>query len=453
MECIFCSKPLDNSDEHIILDSLNGKLHSKEIICSECNNFFGSKLDSVAKNFFNPVLLVFGFKNASGVMIENLKSEQKFLLQKDLSIKQIKLDIKELIVKGKRLLTVSGNAKDAINYFNKHSKRLHGKGIKSLKESKEYVVKRPGPMRFKVDFKTSEKMDLLLNKIAFEFLHYNKIENVETGELKGKIRNLETPFSNVTYCNLDEDIRKFDDREISHLLILKNFNNNLIVYIELFNVVCAVVIISENYNDKDIEIFYYQDAVTGEKFDSLPQINDAEIERLLQSKMQTEIEVTPLVNKLFYRKREREFRSIIDTELDALSKRLGAELDTGVISKKEFKDKYIDESTSFLARLSIDFPYMLDDVDDVNNDDLNYLHSNMRENQYDDFYQKFKNLKGKTVKIDNNRFFKIEDFVKVPIASQNGITVCKVDVVLFDGIETMYIPYGEFFDRIGIARN
>ncbi|WP_367182322.1 HNH endonuclease [uncultured Aquimarina sp.] len=58
MKCFFCTNDLDNSDEHIILNSLNGKLHSKEIICSECNNFFGAKLDSVAKDFFNPILFI-----------------------------------------------------------------------------------------------------------------------------------------------------------------------------------------------------------------------------------------------------------------------------------------------------------------------------------------------------------------------------------------------------------
>lgn len=49
MKCKFCPNDLDNSDEHITLNCLNGKLHSREIICSECNNYFGSQLDNVAK--------------------------------------------------------------------------------------------------------------------------------------------------------------------------------------------------------------------------------------------------------------------------------------------------------------------------------------------------------------------------------------------------------------------
>ncbi|RYZ18782.1 MAG: hypothetical protein EOO10_25255 [Chitinophagaceae bacterium] len=51
--CIFCSNPLDGSDEHIIPDSLNGRLHSKGIICSDCNQHFGEKLDPVLKECFS----------------------------------------------------------------------------------------------------------------------------------------------------------------------------------------------------------------------------------------------------------------------------------------------------------------------------------------------------------------------------------------------------------------
>ena len=60
MNCLFCKNPLDGSDEHIIPDSLNGRIHSKKIICYNCNsNVFGKKIDPVGKEFFDYLLLVF----------------------------------------------------------------------------------------------------------------------------------------------------------------------------------------------------------------------------------------------------------------------------------------------------------------------------------------------------------------------------------------------------------
>jgi hypothetical protein len=40
--CIYCGEPLTDQtrNEHIILNSLNGSLKSKEIVCDSCNSFF-----------------------------------------------------------------------------------------------------------------------------------------------------------------------------------------------------------------------------------------------------------------------------------------------------------------------------------------------------------------------------------------------------------------------------
>lgn len=446
MKCIFCSNNLDNSDEHIILYSLNGKLHSKEIICSECNNFFGSQLDNVAKKFFNIILLSFQFKNASGEIAENLKGEDKFLFQKDLTTKQVKLDISEFKSKGKRLISISGNAKDAMKKFEKLAKNLENAGSKIIAKSIEEVT-RGVPLRIKVDFKTNPEINILLNKIALEYCHYKKVPDLNTKELALRIRALDKTLSNVFYCNLTEEIRKFSDREITHCIFLKKIDTKLIVYIELFNVICSVIVIDEKYAGEAIEYQYYQNAITGEKINCDLEINLNEVKKLLESSPVSIVDFNPLANKLFFRKRDKDFSDEIDRELNLITIRLQNELKNKQITQNEYSEKYINECSQMVAQLSIENPYLLDDVDDANNDELNYYHSNIREEQFEEFSNTFKQLIGKKVNYDD-KIYLIEEFSQVPIAEQNGIKISRLYICLFNGFNRVYLPYRDFFEGI-----
>ena len=448
MECIFCENELDSSDEHIILNCLNGRLHSKEIICSECNNFFGSQLDNVAKKFFNTILLVFEFKNASGEMAENLKGESKFLFQKNLTPKQVKLDVKEIKYGGRRLISVSGNEKDAIKKFEKLTKKLVESGSKIIAKSIEKGG-RNQPLRIKIDFKTSSEISVLLNKIALEYCHYTKIQNLNTKDLAIQIRALDKNLSNVFYCNIEEEIRKFSTGEITHFILLKKINNKLVVYIELFNIICAVIVIQDNYQE-EVEHSYYQNAITGEKLDDYPKIDIKKIAELIDSKAENIVDFAPLANKLFLRKRDKDFSELINLELKSLTDKLQAELDNKEISKEEFREKYLDQSTQLIAELSVENPYLLDDVDDANNDDINYIHSNIREEQFEEFSDKYSYLIGKKVNYENDKTYVIEEFSRSPFAEQNGIKISKLYIALFNGFDRVYIPYREFFEGISI---
>jgi hypothetical protein len=46
MNCLYCPNPLNGSDEHIILSAIGGRKSSTQILCSRCNNEFGSTIDA-----------------------------------------------------------------------------------------------------------------------------------------------------------------------------------------------------------------------------------------------------------------------------------------------------------------------------------------------------------------------------------------------------------------------
>lgn len=48
-KCYLCGRELKDSnlsDEHIVLNAIGGRLHSKKLICKDCNSEMGNKADS-----------------------------------------------------------------------------------------------------------------------------------------------------------------------------------------------------------------------------------------------------------------------------------------------------------------------------------------------------------------------------------------------------------------------
>jgi hypothetical protein len=52
--CFFCPNQLNSSDEHVVLSGLGGRKSSKLIMCSKCNNRFGSTIDAALLEALNP---------------------------------------------------------------------------------------------------------------------------------------------------------------------------------------------------------------------------------------------------------------------------------------------------------------------------------------------------------------------------------------------------------------
>ena len=137
-----------------------------------------------------------------------------------------------------------------------------------------------------------------------------------------------------------------------------------------------------------------------------------------------------MINKLFARKRDRDFGILLDNVLTEIKERLEKEISDGKITDSEFNKKFVEESTEFIANYQIENPYMWEDLDDANNDDINYIHSNLRENQFEEFCEKNAPLIGKKVRIDDAKIYIAEKFKKIPVAQQNGIQIINVRVVL-----------------------
>ena len=375
-----------------------------------------------------------------------MQGEDDYLFKKDKKVIQRKPKITKWRIDGKTLVSISADPKNAIKLFDKYVERLEKNGGKKLASR---IEKNNGnePLRIKAEFKTSTKIDLLLNKIATEYCAYNKIFTKQLEQLALRTRNLDDNFENIFYINPNENFRSFKSGEISHFIKLWSANSTIYTYIELFNVICATLILAKDYDGEEIDYQYYQDALTGEKFTDFPNIDNNDFLSVIELDVKT-ADFSEMINKLFARKRDRDFGILLDNVLAEIKERLEKEISDGKITDSEFNEKFVEESTEFIANYQIENPYMWEDLDDANNDDINYIHSNLRENQFEEFCEKNAPLIGKKVRIDDAKIYIAEKFEKIPVAQQNGIQIINVRVVLYNGIERRYIPYREFFEGI-----
>jgi HNH endonuclease len=448
MNCLFCDNPLDNSDEHIIPDSLNGKLHSKNIICYTCNSeIFGLKIDPIAKEFFSLVLLALQFKNAPGRTFEDINGDL-FLVKKDGKITEIRPKVE----KYQEYLTVSGPPEDTIKQFAKIARTLEKEG-KRIKEVQLCHITEPlGNLKIEANFKVSPKLILLLNKIAIEFYGFKQLPIKKIESLAKKIKNLDSTLSNIRFCNFNQEYRKFGDSEISHLIQLFSINKKLIVYIELFNIICAAVMIDSNFEGNEIDLQYYQDAITGDTIEYIEKLNQEYIGKLFDNNVDdyAKINFDILVNRVFQSKRKRDISNEIKDKLNKLENDLKERLNKNLITNEEYADKMIIEGSKIIAEVSIANPYLFDDLDDVNNTEINYLHSNMKELDFEEFCINNRNLIGTIIKINDDVNFKILEFEKTFLMEKNGIEIVKVNVIVDNGIKKLSLPYREAFQFIGI---
>lgn len=90
--CIFCSSLLDDHtrSEHILLNALGGRMTSKNVLCSNCNNKFGSGADKDLADSVAPLRTICGLKSGTNQDAPSIRGidvgEHKFDLHGDGSV-------------------------------------------------------------------------------------------------------------------------------------------------------------------------------------------------------------------------------------------------------------------------------------------------------------------------------------------------------------------------------
>lgn len=461
MKCIFCNNSLDNSDEHIIPSSINGRLHSKKLICSNCNSvIFGTKIDPVLSELFKSLIHILGLKNARGMLAEDEKGN-KYLIDKNKNIKALKPEVKVQRKNDGIHFSIQGDKKQVLDYLHKKAKRkkTNKKFVPLISKKFKLREKEVAVPILKIEhnFEITQNVILELYKIALEFYCYSGLEQKFIEGLLKRVYKLDDSLNDIVFCNLQGDVQMFDIHEISHKIYLKSDVNERILYcyVELFNVICAVIPLVENYTGDNVELSYYQDVLTGKVIDKPIHISLKPSEVLKSGRNYKNEDFNLLFNLLLKRNEYRLLEDTFDLTLSDILNEVKKEIEDGKLNKNRLQDEYLERSVKFIAETSVYYPYFIEDLDDEKNDSINYINSNLNERYFRAFYKINKKAFGLNVKIDENNTCTLVDFIKHPILKRNGVTIIKVYCVLENHKtkELQYFPYYPVFEEMNFQVN
>ncbi len=456
--CIFCNNILDNSDEHIIPKSINGKLHSKEIICSICNSsIFGKNVDPVLSKIFKTVIHALNLKSSKALEAVD-EYGNKYLISKNGQTHLQKAEIKFKRGKDGIEFNVNGDKKELFKYFEQRLKRFDKtigttKPLKLKKFESQTVEQKYRTLIIEDKFEINNILKLALYKIALEFYAYkhNDLNLIKT--LLKRVHELDENLDEIFFCNFFGEVRMFEEHEVTHLIVIRSDSKEKMIYcyIELFNIICAFIPLVKNYSGNKIDYSYRQDCITGEKIDSLLKLNINPKEIITNKFKETDAEFSLLTNMLFLRHDTRCFENNIKLIIQNIAKKVREEIDDNKIKEEDYNDVYLKRSIDFFAAVTLyDFPYLFEDENLESKDFINYLHSNLNDSYFNSFVESNSHIVGTKFEFDNGELFTFRKFVKIPLLERNNIKIVKVFCLLTneENMERKYIPYYQLFESI-----
>lgn len=453
--CIFCDRLLDGSDEHIIPQSLNGTLHSRNIICGVCNSkTFGQTIDVALANLFKPLVHILNLKNARAIVAEDPNGRK--YLKKPNKGGLAPIAPEETIIKHKGVthVNLSGDPKTVANMFRKRAKKYlqHGVPVK-------YQVYRDHsgalPLSMDFDLRVSNDINLSLNKIVLEFMAFNSLPLESVKNIVAQTSQLST-MTNVTYCNFTNDVRTFEEEEISHVIAIRVDKDKglLYGYVELFNLLCAVIVLNDKYDGPEYNHTYIQDALTAQRFDHTININIGAIRLNDNSADISNDTLGTLIDSLFDRLQGRQIQKALKVGVARIKEEMNKQFPEHDMDKEAYRLKLQEHIGRFIAELTIyHFPYSVSDISEQERHQINYIHSSINEELYQAFCEANKHIIGvKFVLPDKtlSRYYTLDSFMKVPVAKWNGKKIVKIYCVFKEEItgDKKYYPFKVIFDAL-----
>lgn len=275
-KCYICESTItkeNETEEHIILNSLGGKLKSKTLICRNCNSKLGNEIDSELSDMLNPIANLLNIDRDRGraqafKVYDSVNGETYNILPGG-KPERSKPVIDEEINNGRGQVRITARSyKEA-----RHILKGYKKKYKDFTKDIDDVIKEGS--RNKTYITQPINIDLCVGnnniykaicKMAINFYIYVGGNSKYIKHLIPYIlgENNEDNYTRVYYKNSEIVLK---NEEILHSLIIKGDNSEgiLFAYIELFNVYKYVVLLNESYSGEDIEHSYLFNVVTREK--------------------------------------------------------------------------------------------------------------------------------------------------------------------------------------------
>lgn len=281
MKCYLCDIELNENNksiEHIIPQSIGGKLKSKDILCKDCNSKFGSNIDKKFVDNFEFISVIVNPKtdrHTKGLGLKAQIENSEVLLHKNNTISS---QFKPKITRedGKKYckfeaIFSKNNFKDENKFIKKVEKFLKNNGVDNCKDwIKNNIqvtdIERPLTIsQHKIDIK-----EIIFGylKVAIGYCFFKKFDCFIDKNILQEFKNFNFDFIEKNTALLPQDI--FKDGRICHRIFMigdKKFKK-LFCIVGIYDFLHFVFILNNNYNGEDFIERYCYDLLNQKELNS-----------------------------------------------------------------------------------------------------------------------------------------------------------------------------------------
>lgn len=261
--CYSCNNLLEKNNfsiEHIIPNSIGGKLKSSKLLCKSCNSILGSEIDDKLAKQFNFFMNFFMLERERG-SYQPIKGKTKN--GEEYSLNGIEIKSKPKILLDDESVNFTGNDEEDLKiYFKgllKKYPHLKMEDIILHAKKERYYLNEPISIKLSIG---GENVFRAISKMAVNFYMHkggnrNNITNI-LSYIKGEVNN--EPKKIFHHYGFSDDNLIINDQKLYHLIkiIGNSEEKTLYSYIELFGTFKFIIYLSDNYEGQNIDyqLFY-----------------------------------------------------------------------------------------------------------------------------------------------------------------------------------------------------
>lgn len=266
-KCFMCGDELteeNSSDEHILLNALGGHIHSKKLICKNCNSALGSTSDDeLAKelNFFASFLDV-PRQRGKNQIIKTL-DEKYDLMPGGVPVLRQPIVKKTKNENGFRFEAQVKDESDLEWILKGIAKKHPGIDVRKAFQSKQVKNERMNQITIPAFFSAHAIFPSII-KSAVEYYLLCGGNMCYVQHLMQAIKGEENSFDYCMYCYPREELFREYIGSIYHILYVKgNATEHLLYgYVSYFGVLQCIVLLNDNYDGPDLEQGYNYEVLT-----------------------------------------------------------------------------------------------------------------------------------------------------------------------------------------------
>lgn len=274
--CYNCENPLDKENfsiEHIIPNSIGGKLKSSNLLCITCNNLLGSEIDDELAKQLNVFMNFFMIKRERG-KFQPMKGKTKDGEEFILSGTEIKS--KPKISVDKDTLSFSGNDEEDVKKYLKGVLKKYPQfkieDIIAKANKGRYYLNEPIGLKFNVG---GEKVFRAITKIAVNYYIHKGGDKKYVKSVLDYIKGNDKSKKIWYHFNFKNENLKVDEEKLYHFIKIIGDPKEKVLYcyIELFGTLKFMINLSDEFEGEQTDFQYFYNLFSKAEINKQIEIN------------------------------------------------------------------------------------------------------------------------------------------------------------------------------------